>query len=67
MDGISTQPDNRGFNSTVEKLVDTLFACLKLVFPSSFNATLKHPEDEAAAKRQWIAAFLDNTFTTNQK
>jgi len=33
MDGISAQPDNRGFNPTVDQLVDILFGSLKLVFP----------------------------------
>jgi len=52
MDGISAQPDNRGFNSTVEQLVDILFSSLKLVLPASTSTTLKDPRDEAAAKRQ---------------
>lgn len=63
----SMKPGNRGVNSTVEQLVDTLFACLKLVFPASFSATLKHPEDEAAAKRQWVAAFRENDITSKQQ
>lgn len=67
MDGISAQPDKRGFNSTVEQLVDILFNSLKLVFPASTSTTLKDPRDEAAAKRQWIAAFVENGITTKQQ
>lgn len=67
MDGISAQPDNRGFNSTAEQLVDTLFSSLKLVFPASISTILKEPKDEAAAKRQWVAAFVENGITSKQQ
>lgn len=67
MDGISAQPDNRGFYSTAEQLVDILFRSLKLVFTASISTTLKDPRDEAAAKRQWIAAFVENGITSKQQ
>ncbi|MDI9768131.1 hypothetical protein QM327_16380 [Pantoea dispersa] len=51
MDGISTHPNSRDFNSTVEQLMDILSG-LKLVFPASISMTLKGLKDEAAAKRQ---------------
>jgi len=66
MDGISTQPDSRGFNSTVEQRGDILSG-LKLVFPASISTTLKELKDEAAAKRQWIAAFVENGITSKQQ
>ena len=59
--------DNRGVDSSVEQLVDILFRSLKLVFPASISTTLKDPRDEAAAKRQWIAAFVENGITSKQQ
>lgn len=41
--GSSAQPDNRGFSSAIEQLVDMLFSALKLVFPASISTTLKAP------------------------
>ncbi|WBV23815.1 replication protein P [Pantoea piersonii] len=65
--GTCAPKDNRGVNSSVEQLVDILFASLKLVFPASVCTTLKDPRDEAAAKRQWIAAFIENGITSRQQ
>ncbi|MFC7777696.1 replication protein P [Pantoea sp. GCM10028869] len=59
--------DSRGVDSSVEQLVDILFRSLKLVFPASISTTLKDPRDEAAAKRQWIAAFVENGITSKQE
>ncbi|MDF7630470.1 replication protein P [Erwiniaceae bacterium L1_55_4] len=67
MDGISVEADNRGFSSAVEQLVDILFRSLKLVFPASISTTLKDPQDEAAAKRQWVAAFVENGITSKKQ
>ena len=50
-------------DSNAEHLVDTLFASLKVIFPASFSTVLKHPRDEATAKRQWVAAFIENGIT----
>ncbi|MDT8849371.1 replication protein P [Pantoea dispersa] len=66
-EGSSAQPDNRGFSSAIEQLVDMLFSALKLVFPASISTTLKAPRDEAAAKRQWVAAFAENGITSRQQ
>ncbi|WBV22595.1 hypothetical protein [Pantoea piersonii] len=44
MDGISTHPNSRGFNSTVEQLV-VILSGLKLVFPASISTTLKELKD----------------------
>jgi hypothetical protein len=63
----NVQTSNRGVNKTAEQLVDMLFAGLKLVFPSAISTTLKDPRDEAAAKRQWIAAFIENGICTKQQ
>ncbi|MHB2054669.1 replication protein P [Pantoea dispersa] len=63
----SAQPDNRGCNSAIEQLVDMLFSALKLVFPASISTTLKNPRDEAAAKRQWVVAFVENGITSRQQ
>lgn len=63
----NVQTSNRGVNKTAEQLVDMLFAGLKLVFPAAISTTLKDPRDEAAAKRQWIAAFIENGICTKQQ
>ncbi|MDI7599459.1 replication protein P [Cronobacter sakazakii] len=54
------QEPERGVNFEAEKLVDILFDNLKQLFPASVSTVLKDPRDEAAAKRQWIAAFAEN-------
>jgi hypothetical protein len=65
--GTFSPKDGRGVDSSVEQLVDILFRSLKLVFPASISTTLKDPRDEAAAKRQWIAAFVENGITSKQE
>lgn len=60
MAGDGPQPVDRGVNETVERLVDALFSNLKQVFPASVSTAWRNPADEAAAKRQWIAAFAEN-------
>jgi len=61
------QQDGRLVDSNAERLVDTLFASLKVIFPASFSTVLKHPRDEATAKRQWVAAFIENGFTSGHQ
>lgn len=65
--GDGTQPIDRGVNEHVERLVDALFANLKQVFPASVSTAWKDPRDEAAAKRQWIAAFAENGISNKQQ
>ncbi|ALB67178.1 Phage DNA replication protein P [Cronobacter dublinensis 1210] len=60
-------PERRGVNEGVERLVDMLFANLKQLFPASVSTALKDPRDEAAAKRQWIAAFAENGITNREQ
>lgn len=64
MAGDGPQPEDRGVNENVERLVDILFSNLKQLFPASVSTALKDPRDEAAAKRQWIAAFVENGVTS---
>lgn len=54
-------------NPDAEKLVDSLFKSLKLVFPASVSATFKNPSDEVAAKRQWVIAFVENGIKTRKQ
>lgn len=61
------QHDDRLIDSNAERLVDTLFASLKVIFPASFSTVLKHPRDEATAKRQWVAAFIENGITSGHQ
>lgn len=65
--GDGPQPVDRGVHEDVEKLVDALFSNLKQVFPASVSTAWKRPEDEAAAKRQWIAAFAENGIHNRQQ
>lgn len=67
MAGDGPQPVDRGVNENVERLVDALFANLKQVFPASVSTAWKRPEDEASAKRQWIAAFAENGIHSKQQ
>lgn len=60
-------PEARGVGEGVERLVDVLFANLKQLFPASVSTALKDPRDEAAAKRQWIAAFAENGIINKQQ
>lgn len=61
------QQYGRLVDSNAEHLVDTLFASLKVIFPVSFSTVLKHPRDEATAKRQWVAAFIENGITSGHQ
>lgn len=61
------QPVERGVHEGVERLVDALFANLKQVFPASVSTAWRDPRDEAAAKRQWIAAFAENGISNKQQ
>lgn len=54
-------------HKAVEQLVDVLFSNLRQLFPASVSTALKNPRDEAAAKRQWIAAFVENGITSKQQ
>lgn len=65
--GDGPQPADRGVHEGVERLVDALFSNLKQVFPASVSTAWKRPEDEAAAKRQWIAAFAENGIQSKQQ
>ncbi|WP_316503202.1 replication protein P [Klebsiella oxytoca] len=57
----------RGVHEGVERLVDALFSNLKQVFPASVSTAWRNPNDEAAAKRQWIAAFAENGIHNKQQ
>ncbi|WHQ73462.1 replication protein P [Pantoea sp. Lij88] len=65
--GADQQQCSRLIDSNAERLVDTLFASLKVIFPASFSTVLKHPRDEATAKRQWVAAFIENGITSGHQ
>ncbi|RRW77645.1 DNA replication protein [Pantoea dispersa] len=67
MAGNGPQPVDRGVHEDVEKLVNALFTNLKQVFPASVSTAWKNPNDEAAAKRQWIAAFAENGIHNRQQ
>ncbi|KJV49641.1 DNA replication protein [Pantoea sp. BL1] len=67
MAGDGAQPVDRGVHEDVERLVDALFSNLKQVFPASVSTAWKNPNDEAAAKRQWIAAFAENGIYNRQQ
>ena len=67
MAGDGPQPVDRGVHEDVERLVDALFSNLKQVFPASVSTAWKRPEDEAAAKRQWVAAFAENGIHNRQQ
>ncbi|HHA1718946.1 TPA: replication protein P [Enterobacter kobei] len=64
--GENKEPD-RGVNNEAERLVDILFDNLKQLFPASVSTALKDPRDEAAAKRQWIAAFAENNIRSREQ
>ncbi|MCW9471656.1 replication protein P [Klebsiella grimontii] len=67
MAGDGPVPAERGVNQGDERLVDILFNNLKQLFPASMSTALKDPNDEAAAKRQWIAAFAENGINTREQ
>jgi len=65
--GCASRSAERGVHKAVEQLVDILFSNLRQLFPASVSTALKTPRDEAAAKRQWIAAFVENGITSKQQ
>jgi len=65
--GDGPRPVERGVHEDVERLVDALFSNLKQVFPASVSTAWRNPNDEAAAKRQWIAAFAENGIHNKQQ
>ena len=65
--GCPSRSAERGVHKAVEQLVDVLFSNLRQLFPASVSTALKNPCDEAAAKRQWIAAFVENGITSKQQ
>lgn len=67
MAGDGPRPVDRGVHEDVERLVDALFSNLKQVFPASVSTAWRNPNDEAAAKRQWIAAFAENGIHNKQQ
>ncbi|EED7447157.1 replication protein [Salmonella enterica subsp. diarizonae] len=54
-------------NITAERLVDALFKQLKQLFPAAVVTNLKTPEQEVAAKQQWIAAFAEGGIRTREQ
>ncbi len=66
MAGTGKSPD-KVVNDEAEKLVDVLFKNLKQVFPAAVSTTFRDPSDEVAAKRQWIAAFAENSIRTKEQ
>lgn len=67
MAGDAPQPADRRLHQEVEKLMNEFFDGLKQVFPASVSTAWRTPADEAAAKRQWIAAFAENGVTSKQQ
>lgn len=65
--GDGPQPIDRGVHQDVERLVDALFSNLKQVFPASVSTAWRNPNDEASAKRQWVAAFAENGIHNKQQ
>ena len=65
--GDGPRPAERGVHEDVELLVDALFSNLKQVFPASVSTAWRNPNDEAAAKRQWVAAFAENGIHNKQQ
>ncbi|PJZ07336.1 DNA replication protein [Pantoea rodasii] len=64
MAGDAPQPADRRLHLEVEKMMNEFFDGLKQVFPASVSTAWRTPNDEAAAKRQWIAAFAENGITS---
>ncbi|QHM71313.1 replication protein P [Mixta intestinalis] len=54
-------------NREAERLVDALFRQLKQVFPAASATNLRTEADEAAAKKQWIAAFAENGIRSREQ
>ncbi|AYA09483.1 DNA replication protein (plasmid) [Rahnella aquatilis] len=61
---MSEDKPQRVVNPDAEKMVDTLFANLMLIFPAARQTALNSSVDIAAAKRQWILAFAENGVTS---
>ncbi|HDK7323742.1 MULTISPECIES: replication protein P [Cronobacter] len=53
-------------NIDAARLVDDLFVNLKQVFPAAAQTNLRTVEQEAATKRQWIAAFAESGIRAKQ-
>ncbi|NIG17465.1 DNA replication protein [Pantoea sp. Al-1710] len=64
MAGDVPQHVDRRLHHEIEKLINEFFEGLKQVFPASISTAWRNPADEAAAKRQWIAAFAENGITS---
>ncbi|PPS58657.1 hypothetical protein CRX72_20515 [Pantoea sp. BRM17] len=58
---------SRRLHQAIEKVIDEFFSGLKQVFPASVSTVWRDPADEAAAKRQWIAALAENGVTSKQQ
>ncbi|MGM5531613.1 replication protein P [Mixta calida] len=54
-------------NGEAARLVDSLFRQLKQVFPAAAATNLRTEADEAAAKKQWIAAFAENGIRSREQ
>lgn len=54
-------------NCEAARLVDSLFRQLKQVFPAAAATNLRTEADEAAAKKQWIAAFAENGIRSREQ
>ncbi|WP_427003664.1 replication protein P [Pantoea eucrina] len=67
MAGDVPQPADRRLHQAIEKVIDEFFSGLKQVFPASVSTVWRDPADEAAAKRQWIAALAENGVTRKQQ
>ncbi|MFU2149006.1 replication protein P, partial [Hafnia paralvei] len=67
MSNPATQAMQGVVNPDAENLVDALFRQLKQVFPAASQTNLRRPEDENAAKKQWIAAFAENGIRTREQ
>ncbi len=65
--GDAPQPLDRRLHHEIEKLMNEFFEGLKQVFPASVSTAWRNAGDEAAAKRQWIAAFAENGINNRQQ
>ncbi|HAV7166536.1 TPA: replication protein [Klebsiella oxytoca] len=54
-------------SSEAEQLVDSLFRQLKQIFPAATQTNLRTDAEEKIAKRQWIAAFAENSIMTREQ
>jgi hypothetical protein len=67
MAGDTPQSPDRRLHHEIEKLMNEFFEGLKQVFPASVSTAWRNAGDEAAAKRQWIAAFAENGIHNRQQ